>query len=139
MAFGEKHWWAYGLIVLMVSGIYFAGLLGQISTMAVAEIPYQRHLITAVGSAVALAVVASIVLGITSLAGTPQRDARDADISRIGEYVGGVVFAIGMVVPFALALGEAEHFWIANSIYLACVVSALVATAVKLVGYRRGI
>jgi hypothetical protein len=44
-----------------------------------------------------------------------------------------------MVVPFALALAEAAHFWIANSIYLMCVMSALVATAVKLVGYRRGI
>lgn len=139
MALGEKHWWAYGLIVLAVSGIYFAGLLGEISTTAVTEIQYQRNLLIALATSVVMSVVSSIVLGIASQAETPSRDVRDADIGRWGAYVGGAVFAIGMVVPFALALTEAAHFWIANSMYMMCVVSALVATAVKLVGYRRGI
>jgi hypothetical protein len=57
----------------------------------------------------------------------------------LGEYVGGIVFAVGMVLPFALAMTEADHFWIANSMYLAGVLSALAGTAVKLVAYRRGL
>ena len=43
-----------------------------------------------------------------------------------------------MIVPFVLTLAEFDYFWIANAIYLAFVVSAVVGTIVKLVAYRRG-
>jgi hypothetical protein len=43
-----------------------------------------------------------------------------------------------MVGPFVLALLEADHFWIANAIYLVFVVQAVVGTIIKLVAYRRG-
>ena len=55
------------------------------------------------------------------------------------EYVGGIVLAVGMLVPFGLAMAEFEYFWIANAIYLAFVVSALTASVVKIVAYRRGL
>jgi len=139
MAFGEKHWWIYAVIVAIVPGIYIVNVLKQISTTAVTEIEYQRPLLTAVGAAIVLAILASIVLEITSPTKAAKRDVRDADISRLGEYVGGIVFAVGMVLPFALAMTEADHFWIANSMYLACVLSALAGTTVKLVAYRRGL
>jgi drug/metabolite transporter (DMT)-like permease len=139
MAFGEKHWWIYAVIMVIVPGIYFVNLLEQISSTAVTEIEYQRPLLFAVGAAIVLAIVASIVLEIISPIKAAKRDVRDADISRLGEYVGGIVFAVGMVLPFALAMTEADHFWIANSMYLAGVLSALAGTAVKLVAYRRGL
>jgi hypothetical protein len=44
-----------------------------------------------------------------------------------------------MLVPFVLTLTEADHFWIANAIYVAFVLSAFVGTTVKLVAYRRGV
>ena len=43
---------------------------------------------------------------------------RDRDNGRFGEYVGGIVLGVGMVVPFALTLAEFDYFWIANAIYL---------------------
>jgi hypothetical protein len=43
-----------------------------------------------------------------------------------------------MLVPFGLAMAEGDHFWIANAIYLAFVLSALTASVVKIVAYRRG-
>ena len=139
MAFGEKHWWIYAVIAVIVPGIYFASLIGKVSTTSVAEIEYQWPLLTAVGAAVGLAIVASIVLGVAIRGKDVKKDARDADINRLGEYVGGIVLAVGMVVPFALAMTEADHFWIANSMYLAWVLSALAGTTVKLVAYRRGL
>jgi hypothetical protein len=36
-------------------------------------------------------------------------------------------------------MAEADHFWIANAIYAAFVLSALVSTPLKLVAYRRGL
>nr|BFE80897.1 hypothetical protein GCM10020093_034980 [Planobispora longispora] len=68
----------------------------------------------------------------------PERP-RDKDINRFGEYVGGGVFAVAMLVPFALAVVEADHFWIANAMYASFVLTALVSSCAKLVAYRRGL
>ena len=67
-----------------------------------------------------------------------EPDVRDRDIGRFGEYFGGTVLGVGMVVPFVLTLAEFDYFWIANAMYLAFVLSALVGAVVKLVAYRRG-
>ena len=63
---------------------------------------------------------------------------RDRDIGRFGEYRAGLVLGIGMVVPFILALVEADHFWIANAMYLVFTAQAIVGAVVKLIAYRRG-
>ena len=63
---------------------------------------------------------------------------RDRDIDRFGEYVGGTLLGIGMVVPFVLAITEADYFWIANAMYLVFALSAIVGAAIKLFAYRRG-
>ena len=67
-----------------------------------------------------------------------EADVRDRDIGRFGEYFAGTVLGVGMAVPFVLTLAEFDYFWIANAMYLAFVLSALVGAAVKLVAYRRG-
>jgi hypothetical protein len=36
-------------------------------------------------------------------------------------------------------LADADSFWIANAIFAAFVLSALVSSIVKIVGYRRGL
>ena len=64
---------------------------------------------------------------------------RDKDINRFGGYVGGMVLAVAMAVPFGLAMAKADPFWIANAMYAAFVVWALASTMVRLVAYRRGI
>jgi hypothetical protein len=43
-----------------------------------------------------------------------------------------------MVIPFVLTLAEFEYFWIANAMFLAFGVAAVVGTVIKLVAYRRG-
>ena len=57
----------------------------------------------------------------------------------MGEYVGGTLLGVGMIVPFVLSLVEVDYFWIANTIYLAFVPSAFFGATVKLVAYRRGL
>ena len=99
-----------------------------------------------IGIGIALAIVGRIVVEIAGgiraeMAGHDERhesDVRDRDIGRFGEYFGGTVLGVGMIVPFVLTLAEVDYFWIANAMYLAFVLSALVGAAVKLVAYRRG-
>ena len=80
-----------------------------------------------------------IVANIAEPSGSHDADVRDRDIGRFGEYFAGTVLGVGMVVPFLLTLAEFDYFWIANAMYLAFVVSALIGSIVKLVAYRRGL
>ena len=66
-------------------------------------------------------------------------DVRDRDIGRRGDYVGGTILGIGMVIPFILAIAEANYFWIASAMYLVFALASLAGTVVKLVAYRRGL
>ena len=138
MTFEEKNAWIYAALAVVIPVIYFTIILGQAATTPVTEIDYQVPLLVAIGAAIVLAILLSIVLGIFS----PRnlgKDQRDKDINRLGEYVAGIVLGVGFVAPLGLALIEAEHFWIANTIYLVFVLSALCGTIVKLVAYRRGL
>jgi hypothetical protein len=138
MSFEEKGTWLYAVIAVALPVIYFATILGQLPNTTVTEIDYQGLLLAAIGATIALAIVGMIVIAIASPSDAGKADQRDKEINRLGEYVGGIVLAIGMVVPLGLALAEAPHFWIANAMYLMFSLAALVGTTVKLVLYRRG-
>lgn len=138
MSFEEKGNWLYAVLAVVVPSIYFATILSQLPTTPVAEIAYQQSLLAVVGATVVLAIVGMIVIGMASPEDAAKADQRDREINRHGEYVGGIVLATGMIVPFGLALGEFHQFWIANAMYVAFVMGTLSATVVKLVAYRRG-
>jgi hypothetical protein len=139
MSFDEKGAWTFAVVAVALSAIYFASIVGQLANTAVTEIAYQGPLLGAIGATIALTIVGMIGIGISSPKEAGKSDQRDKEINRLGEYVGGTVLAVGMVVPFALAMAEVPHFWIANAMYLAFSLAALIGTAAKLVLYRRGI
>lgn len=138
MSFEEKGTWAYAVISAVLAVIYFAAILGQLSTTAATEIDYQQSLLAIVAATIALTILGMIGIGILAPADANRSDQRDRDINRLGDYAGGTVLAIAMIVPFGLALAEAQHFWIANAMYLAFVLGGISSAAVKLVLYRRG-
>lgn len=45
---------------------------------------------------------------------------------------------MGGVAALLMAMAEWDHFWIANVIYLAFVLSAMLGSVAKIVAYRRG-
>ena len=138
MSFEEKGTWLYAVIGSVLPVVYFATVLGQLPTVAVEAIDYQGQLLWVVGAAIVLSIVGMIGIGILSPSDAGKADQRDKEINRFGEYIGGVVLAVGMLVPFGLAMAEAPHFWIANAMYLVFVVGTLTGTFVKIVAYRRG-
>ena len=139
MSYEEKGQWVYLVVgVLTLSG-YLVFVAGQARALPVAEIDYVPALLLTIGIAIGLSIIGRILLEIVSQSDTYKEDERDRDINRLGEYVGGILLGVGMIVPFVLAVAEVEYFWIANAIYLAFALATLVGTAVKLVAYRRGL
>lgn len=138
MSFGEKSTWIFAVIVVVVPGAYFVSMASQLQHSAVTEIAYQSPLLTAIGIAIAVAIVAHIAVVIASPREADKSDERDADINRYGEYVGSFVLWPGALLALGLALAEFEYFWIANAIFLTFVLSGLISSAVKIVAYRTG-
>ena len=45
---------------------------------------------------------------------------------------------IGAVAALVMAMAEVDHFWIANAVYLAFLLSALLSSTAKIAAYRKG-
>ena len=142
MSFEEKGTWTQGILAVVLPVIYALIVFPQLATTPAVEIEYQVPMLWAIGAAIVLGVVATILVaigeGIASPKTAGKSDQRDKDIARLGEYRGGILLGFAMIVPLGLTLAGVDHFWIANTMYAAFIVSAILTTIVKLRIYRRG-
>jgi hypothetical protein len=137
MSFEQKNTWTYLVLAIVIPAIYFATILGQVPGTPVGEIDFIVPMITAIGLAIVISIVGSIAVSIVTR--SYVTDERDKHVNRRGDSVGFAVLGALVIGPLALAMLEAEPFWIANSIYCAEVLAAIVASIVKLVAYRKGV
>jgi hypothetical protein len=149
MPFKEKYTWVSLVASVVVAGVYFVFVLGQVGETPVAEIAYQVPMLVAIAVFAALTIVGTIVMGIgTGIAieltgeGSTEDigrdDERDQEIQTRGQVAGSWVAAVGALGALALAMVRYDQFWIANAIYAAFVASTITTAVVKLVAYRRG-
>jgi hypothetical protein len=146
MSYEERGVWVYLTVTVGTYAAYVAIILGRADGGPLADVSYVAILLWSIGIAIAVNIAGRIAVEILSaiareITKTPegtQVDARDKEINRFGEYVGGIVLGGSMVVPLGLALGDVDQFWIANAIYAALVLSSCVSSVLKLVAYRRG-
>ncbi|MFJ9550626.1 hypothetical protein [Streptomyces erythrochromogenes] len=138
MAVEEKRAWIMIVVTVVSYAVYLALVLGRSGDGRIAEEPYVAALLWTVGSAI----VASILLHITVSLLTPEdgriKDQRDREIHHFGDHIGQSFVVIGGVAGLVLAMAEADQFWIANAIYLAFVLSALLGSTAKIFAYRTG-
>ena len=139
VSYEEKGQWVYLVANFLGYGGYVAVVLSQLGTRPIGDVDYVPVMLGAIGVAIALSIAGRIILEILKPSDSYAADVRDRDINRLGEYVGGTLLGVAMLLPFGLTLAEFDHFWIANAIYLVFVLSAFVSTLVKLYAYRRGL
>ena len=146
MTYEERGQWVYLLVTAVSVTAYLILVIGGADGTPLPEVDYQPIMLWTIGLGIAGSIIGRIgveVVGrvgeeISKQSGGLTSDVRDRDIDRFGEYVGGIILGIGMVVPFILALVEADHFWIANAMYLVFALAAMAGAAIKLIAYRRG-
>ena len=143
MSTEERGQWVYLVAIVPTYGAYVAIILRQATQTPILTSTTSRRCCgrsaSALRSRSSVASGSEIAGHVAEPSDSHEPDERDRDIGRFGEYFAGTVLGIGMVVPFALTLAEFDYFWIANAMYLAFVVSALVGAVMKLVAYRRGL
>ena len=138
MSFEEKVAWAYPIVLLLTAAVYAVHVFSQLPEVPVTEVAYVRPMITALVITIIAMILAAILAAVSAPSEADKKDERDVNINRHGDAVGGNVLGFATLLPLGLAMAEVDYFWIANSIYLACVVSGVVTAVVKIVAYRRG-
>jgi hypothetical protein len=138
VSFEEKGQWLYLAVTVVTTVAYVAIVLGRAGGGPLTEVDYVPVLLSTIGVAIGASILGNILIAVARPNEPHGADVRDREIGRRGEYVGGTILGIGMVGPFLLAITEADHFWIANAMYLVFAVAALVGTVIKLLAYRRG-
>jgi hypothetical protein len=138
MSFEEKNTWVYALVTVVAFAVYLVIILRRAQGIPLAEVPYVGAMLWTIAGAIAASIVGRIVVAAAWPKDADKKDERDKEIYRFGEYVGQSFVAIGALAALILAMAEADHFWIANAIYLAFFLSALLGSIARIFAYRRG-
>ncbi|MCU1506080.1 MAG: hypothetical protein QOG18_2584 [Microbacteriaceae bacterium] len=139
MSSEEKRAWIMLVVAIGGYASYLAIILARAGGAPLAEVSYVATMLWTIGGAIVVSIVVNILVGIFSPRSAGTKDARDREISRFGEYTGQAFLVIGGVAALILAMAEIPHFWIANAVYLAFVLSAVLGSIAKVVAYRRGL
>jgi len=103
------------------------------------EVSYAATLLVVNLSGVGVSMLLVAMAGLTSPRDVNKEDERDRAINRFGDFHNvGLFSVIGGVSALVMAMAEVDHFWIANVLYLAFILSAIVGNAAKIVAYHRG-
>lgn len=138
MSFNEKSTWIMALVTAGAYAVYVAIILGRAEHTPVTEVSYVMTLFWTIGIVVVAAIGGHVAVAIVAPGDAGKEDQRDREINRYGDYIGLWCVAVGAVAALGMSLAELSHFWIANVIYLALVLSTLLGSAVKIVAYRKG-
>lgn len=138
MPIAQKRAWAM-MIASTVAYLVYVVLLVINLQDPVADTPYVVPLLWTVGGSVVATVLAEVGFAATTRrAGKAalRTDERDREIDRFGDHVGNAFVVIGAIAALIMAMLEWPYFWIANVIYLAFVLSAVLGSAARLSAYR---
>lgn len=139
VSYEEKGVVAYLVAALGSVAVYVVVVLRRADGGPLAEVAYVVPMLWTLAVSVGISVLARVVLEAVRPSDSSLADARDEEISRAGDRVGGLVLAIGAAGVLALTMVEADHFWIANALYVTFDLQAVVASLVKLRAYRVGL
>jgi hypothetical protein len=140
MSYEEKGTWVYLVVSVTGYAVYLFLVLPEfLSGVAVDEIDYVPAMLWTIGGAIVGAIVLRILVEIVVPSGSTRGDVRDKEIDRLGDRVGNAFLVIGALGALVLAVFEGGYFWIANVIYLAFVLSAILSSVTKVVVYRKGV
>ena len=136
MSTEEKGAWIAGVVAVGMLGTYLSTIFAQ--GVPLIESEYAWPMVwTIVGS-----VVATVILHTLAAAFWPRdagkKDTRDKQIARFGNHIGNGFLIAGALSAMVMAILEWDFFWIANVIFVGFVLSAVLASVVKLVAYRGG-
>jgi len=139
MSYEEKRTWVYLVSSAVAYGVYLVIVSGRALHAPVAHVPYVSVLLWTTGASIIASIAGNVLVETARPSDSRQRDVRDREIARFGEYVTRWFVFAGAAAAMFMAMARWDYFWIANVIYLGFVLWAVAGSALKLAAYRRGL
>ncbi len=137
MAYEEKRAWIMLMVSAVAYAVYAASLLTAATARPLEAVPYVGSLLLVTVASIVATIVLNIVVSVASPKDS-RTDQRDREIGRFGDRVGQSFVVLGGVLAMLMAMFEVGYFWIANIIYLAFTLSAVLGSVARIVSYRKG-
>ena len=138
MSWEERRAWIALVVAIATFSGYCVIILSPGGWRGIGRVAYRSTFLWTIG----VSIGASILLEALASGSLPKGERRaDSGTGRFavtGEYAGNWLTVAGAFAAMVMALAEADHFWIANVIYLAFTLAAILSSIVKIVAYRRG-
>lgn len=138
MSSDEKTTWIQLVLSVVTYCGYVVVVLSRAAGRELTQTPYADALLWAIGISIVASVVIQVIVSIVSPRDAGKSDQRDKQIYLRGQYGGYWALVAGAILALVLALIDAPSFWIANTIYLAFVLSMVASSVLRIVAYRRG-
>src|SRR5215813_3511887 len=139
MSYEEKGTWVYLVTSAGAYAVYLVIILGRLPSTPVAEVSYAPVLLWTTLASIVASVAGRTLVETARPSDSRQRDVRDKEIFRFGEYASRWFIVAGAAAGLVMAMARWDYFWIANVIYLGFVLWAVAGSVLKLVAYRRGL
>jgi hypothetical protein len=136
MTFLEKSNWVALIVAVPSLLIYAALVVPQVLSTPVAEVSWVQPMVFTIVGFIVANVLGNVVAAASNPGEADRKDQRDTEIDHFGERVGNWLIIAGSIVALILAMTSADHFWIANAIFLGGITGALVSSITKIAAYH---
>jgi hypothetical protein len=136
MAFLEKSNWVTLVVSVPTLLVYLAVVVPQVLAQPIAEVAWVQPMIFTIVGFVVANVLGNVVAAATNPGEADKNDERDREIDHFGERVGNWLIIAGSIAALVLAMARADHFWIANAIFLGGLTGALLSSVTKIAAYH---
>jgi NADH:ubiquinone oxidoreductase subunit 6 (subunit J) len=136
MTFMEKSNWVVLVVAVPTLLLYVALVLPQVLGTPIAEVSWVQPMIFAIVGFIVANVLGNVVAAASNPGEADKNDQRDREIDQFGERVGNWLMIAGSIAALVLAMAMANHFWIANAIFLGGMAASIVSSVTKIAAYR---
>jgi len=136
MAFLEKSNWVVLVVAVPTLLVYVALVVPQVLDKPIVEVSWVQPMIFAIVAFVVANILGNVVAAATNPKEADKNDERDKEIDHVGERVGNWLIIAGSIAALVLAMTRADHFWIANAIFLGGIAGALLSAVTKIAAYH---
>jgi hypothetical protein len=136
MAFLEKSNWVVLVVAVPTLLVYAALVVPQVIGKPIAEVSWVQPMVVAIVGFVVANVLGNVVAAVSNPGEADRHDQRDREIDQFGERIGNWLIVAGSITALALAMLMADHFWIANAIFLGGIAGSITSSVAKIAAYH---
>lgn len=136
MTFLEKSNWVVLVVAVPTLLVYAALVVPQMLSKPIDEVSWVQPMLVAIVGFVVANVLGNVVAAASNPREADKSDERDREIDRFGERIGNWLTIAGAIAALVLAMAGADHFWIANAIFLGGMAGSILSSVAKIAAYR---